>query len=62
MICPNCQSKMGENDPCPECDHDDGDPDCLCIYCLGGYYIEHDGTNSDCACDDCLDKYEHGNL
>ena len=32
--CPNCESTMGAGDPCPECDHNDGDPDgCECGYC-----------------------------
>lgn len=31
--CPNCGSLMNVNDPCPECDHVDGDTFCDCDHC-----------------------------
>ena len=32
-FCPNCDATMGEGDPCPECEHRDGDEGCECQYC-----------------------------
>jgi hypothetical protein len=35
--CPNCESAMNcADDPCPECDHNGGDPGCECAYCEDG--------------------------
>lgn len=31
--CPNCCARMNEGESCPECDHHDRDPECVCIYC-----------------------------
>jgi len=32
--CPNCGCPLNcETDPCPECDHHDGDPNCECDFC-----------------------------
>lgn len=31
--CPNCGASMNCGDPCPECDHDDGDCNCPCACC-----------------------------
>jgi len=34
MRCPNCDSLMNANSPCPECDHIDNDATCTCDHCL----------------------------
>jgi hypothetical protein len=31
--CPNCESLMNQNGPCPECEHH-SDGDCTCDHCL----------------------------
>ena len=40
--CPNCDSRMGRNESCPECDHWDDYPDCECQYCLDEYGDEEE--------------------
>lgn len=41
LDCPNCAAVMDDLEPCPECDHDGGDPDCECDYCEGERFREH---------------------
>ena len=36
--CPNCDSRMGQGEVCPECIHDDADPNCECQHCLDNYW------------------------
>lgn len=39
--CPNCEARLRHrDDPCSECDHDGGDPGCMCQHCEYVYAAE----------------------
>lgn len=41
--CPNCEARMNSSeDPCPECDHNGGDPGCQCQHCEYVYAAERE--------------------
>ncbi len=45
--CPNCDATMNPGEPCPECDHDDGDLECECTYCWERNSYEPDLGDND---------------
>lgn len=59
MYCPNCSSLMNEGDPCPECDHVEGDDFCECSTCSASRGTPHTKHRyPDIEDDDDFDYYD----